>query len=304
MSRTRSRNITGYLLLAPYLILFLVFMVLPLVYGLILSFMQYEMISPLPPHFVGLSHYIAAFHDHYFWKAMSVTCIFVFISVPITIVLALALAAGIERTGPRRQNLYRLALFIPMMITISVAGILWRWFFNSEFGVFNGYLTPMLQWFIHCFPFLAKVINPKIPWLLTPNWAMASIILMTIWWTIGAPVVILEAGLKQIPAAYYEAASLDGAVGYRRFFYITLPLLRPVLLFVTVMSAVGAFQIFGQPFIITKGGPELSTRVMMQYIYETSFNNYRLGYGAAMSWLLFIVIAIFSIIQFRVLREK
>jgi ABC-type sugar transport system permease subunit len=127
---------------------------------------------------------------------------------------------------------------------------------------------------------------------------------MTVWWTVGGPMVILQAGLKQIPQAYYEAAAIDGAVGLRRFFSITLPLLRPVLLFVTVLNVIGAFQIFGQPFIMTRGGPEQSTRVLVMYIYETSFNFYRMGYGSAMSWLLFMIIVVFSVIQFRLLREK
>jgi len=116
--------------------------------------------------------------------------------------------------------------------------------------------------------------------------------------------VVLLAGLKQIPEQYYEAASIDGAGAIRRFFHITLPLLKPVLLFVIVMNIIGSFQVFGQTFMITRGGPELSTRVLVQYIYETAFASYRLGYGSAMSWLLFIVIAVFSILQFRLVRER
>ena len=116
--------------------------------------------------------------------------------------------------------------------------------------------------------------------------------------------IILLAGLQNIPEHYYEAASIDGASGWHKFHYITLPLLRPVLLFVIVMSTIGAFQVFGQTFMVTRGGPENSTRVIVQYIYETAFTKYRMGYGSAMSWLLFFVIAVFSIIQFRVLKEK
>ncbi|HWB55146.1 MAG TPA: sugar ABC transporter permease [Tepidisphaeraceae bacterium] len=289
MSRRSSRAIYGYLFLSPYLILFTSFLIIPLIYGLGLSFVKYEMISPEPPRFVGFANYSEVFHDAYFWKALMVTTTFVVISVPITIVLALGIAAALEQIKSWRQNLYRLAIFLPMMITITVVAILWRWFFESEFGLFNSLLSH---------------IHVKIPWLLTPHWAMSSIILMTLWWTIGGPVVILQAGLKQIPTAFYEAASLDGATGLRRFFYITLPLLRPVLLFVSVTGVIGAFQIFGQTFLVTAGGPELSTRVLMQYIYETAFNNYRLGYGSAMSWLLFVVIVICSAILFRFFREK
>jgi multiple sugar transport system permease protein len=143
-----------------------------------------------------------------------------------------------------------------------------------------------------------------VPWLSDPAWAMPSIVLMTLWWTVGGPMVILLAGLKQIPQTYYEAAAIDGATGWRKLIYITLPLLRPVLLFVMVINVIGAFQVFGQTFIITGGGPENATRVLVQYIYETAFNHYRLGYGAAMSWLLFLVIAAFSILQFKVMRDR
>ena len=175
------------------------------------------------------------------------------------------------------------------MITISVAGLVWRWFYNGEFGLFNAILAPL---------------GLKVPWITDPDFAMPSVVLMTLWWTVGAPTVILAAGLKQIPRTYLEAAAIDGATGLRRFWSITLPLLRPVLLFVAVVQLIGAFQVFGQTFIITRGGPEQSTRVLVQYIYETAFQTYRLGYGAAMSWLLFAVIAVVSFAQFRLLRER
>jgi multiple sugar transport system permease protein len=184
---------------------------------------------------------------------------------------------------------YRLMIFLPTMITISVAGLVWRWLYASEFGLFNVALGHF---------------GIKVPWITDTTWAMRSIVLMTLWWTVGGPLIILLAGLRQIPDVYYEAAALDGATGWRRTLYITLPILRPVLLFVVVLNVIGAFQIFGQPFVITSGGPERSTLVLLMYIYEMSFLNYRLGYGAAMSWLLFVLIAVFSIVQFRLMREK
>lgn len=295
MSAKAMNRAAGYLFLLPYLAIFSVFLLFPLAYGLQLSFTKYELASPetvshRSPEFIGAGNYVEALNDQYFWKALWATSKFVLFSVPIVVTCALAFAVGVEAIPGKRQEVYRLAVFLPTMITISVAGILWRWFYNSEFGLFNA--------------MLAKIGIDKAPWIMTPNWAMASIILMTLWWTVGGPTVILIAGLKQIPNSYYEAAAIDGAVGWKRFWLITLPLLRPVLLFVTVINVIGAFQIFGQPFIVTRGGPELSTRVVVQYIYETAFNFYRLGYGAAMSWLLFLVIAVFSIIQFKVMKER
>jgi multiple sugar transport system permease protein len=287
-ARTQGR-LSGYLFVLPYLILFFTFLLLPLFYGLGLSFTKYEMASTAPATFVGLANYREAFDDPAFKRALGVTVLFVVLVVPLTVGLALLLASGLEHVGERPEKYFRLGLFAPTMITISVAGILWRWFYEADFGIFNAYLAPL---------------GLKIPWLTSTGWALPSIVIMTVWWTVGAPMVILQAGLKQIPQAYYEAGAIDGATGWRRFAYITLPLLRPVLLFVIVINVIGAFQIFGQPFIMTRGGPEQSTRVLVMYIYETAFNFYRMGYGSAMSWLLFLIIVAFSLIQFRVLRER
>jgi multiple sugar transport system permease protein len=289
--RGRLGDLAGYGFLLPYLVLFGVFLLLPLAYGLWLSFMRYELISPEPPQFAGLANYREALHDPHFWQALIATAKFVLMACPLTVLLALVLALALNTIPDRRQNVYRLLIFLPTMITISVAGLVWRWLYNSEFGLFNVILSHF---------------GRKVDWLGDTHMAMRSIVLMTLWWTVGGPLIILLAGLRQIPDVYYEAAALDGAVGWRRTVHITLPMLRPVLLFVIVLNVIGAFQVFGQPFIITNGtgGPERSTMVMMMYIYETAFMNYRLGYGAAMSWLLFILIAVFSILQFRLMREK
>ena len=283
-----KRRWSGYLFLVPYLLFFTMFLLLPLGYGFVLSFMRWEMLSPAPPKFVGLANYAEAIHDPYFWKALKATFLFVVMAVPLTVTLALLTALGINAL-PRRQGVYRAIYFLPTLISISVAGILWRWFFNGEFGLFNALLAPL---------------GMKISWLGDVHWAMRSVVFMTLWWTLGGPMIILLAGLQHIPRQYYEAAAIDGASRLQRVWYITLPQLRPVLLFVSVMNIIGGFQVFGQTFMITRGGPEFATRVLVQYIYETAFTNYRMGYGAAMSWLLFAIIAVFSIIQFRIMRER
>jgi multiple sugar transport system permease protein len=286
--RSRARTLSAYLFLLPYLLLFAAFLLLPLIYGLGLSFMQYEMVSPLPLKFIGFANYAEAFHDSRFWHALWATLRFVLMCVPATLVIAMLLALALDAVSPKRMGIYRLAIFLPTMVTISVAALVWRWFFNSEFGVFNSLLSH---------------VGLRFPWIIDTRWAMPSLVLMTVWWTVGAPTLILLAGLRQIPPAYHEAAALDGATGVKRFFLVTLPLLRPVLLFVLVTYTIGAFQVFGQPFLITSGGPEMSTRVLVQYIYETAFNSYRMGYGAAMSWLLFLVIAATSVLVFRTMKE-
>jgi len=290
MKQNTINKLTGYGFMTPYLTLFIIFLIGPLIFGLGLSFYRWEMLSPAPPKFIGLENYHEALGHPYFRKALWATTRYVTMAVPIKILLALLIAALINTLNTSRQSLYRAAIFLPGMITISVAGILWRWFYNNEFGLFNTYLM--------------RYFDFRIPWISDPNWAMKSIVLMTMWWSVGGTVLILSAGLKQIPRRYYEAASIDGASGIRQFFYITLPLLKPILLLVTVLNVIGAFQVFGQTFMITRGGPELSTRVLVQYIYDTAFHYYRMGYGSAMSWLLFLIIAIFSIIQFRLYRGK
>jgi multiple sugar transport system permease protein len=286
--RRMLARITGYGFVLPYLVLFLGFVIAPLVFGLTLSLMQWEMLSPLPPAFVGLGNFGEALGDEYFWRALRATFLFVIMAVPLTVALAMLISLALAGLR-RRQGLYRAAFILPLMINISVAGILWRWFFHNDFGVFNAYLGR---------------IGIRIPWIIDAAWAMPSVVLMTLWWTVGGPAIILLAGLQQIPRHYYEAAEIDGAGAWHRFWHITLPLLRPVLLFVVVMNIIGSFQVFGQTFMITRGGPEASTRVLVQYVYETAFNHYRMGYGAAMSWLLFVIIAVFAIAQFRTMRER
>lgn len=280
---------SGYFFLLPYLILFLSFLLFPIVYGFILSFFKWEMLTNTTPAFIGLANYKEALTTPYFWKALYATFRFVVMIVPVIVAAALLVAYGISIVPEKYQSIFKSTYFFPTIISISVTGILWRWFFNTEFGLFNSYLSHL---------------GIRIPWLTDNSWAMKSIVFMTFWWTLGGPMIILLAGLKQIPEQYYEAADIDGANKIQRFFFITIPLLRPVLLFVIVMQVIGSFQVFGQTFLITRGGPENSTRVLMQYIYETAFTYYRLGFGAAMSWLLFFIIAIFSFLQFSFLKEK
>jgi multiple sugar transport system permease protein len=272
----------GLLFLSPYAVLCGMFLLAPLCYGLLISGTRWEMLTAAPPAFVGLANYREALHDEYFWKALWATTRFVVLAVPLTVGLAVGLAAGLLALPGRAQMGARAAVFIPTLISISVVGILWRWFFNTEFGLFNAYLAP---------------VGLAVPWLTEPRWAMKAIVLMTLWWTLGGPTLLLLAAMQQIPLHYYEAAALDGAGRLRQFWHITLPLVRPVLLFVVVMTTIAAFQVFGQTFLVTRGGPEHSTRVLVQYIYETAFSRYRMGYAAAMSWLLFGVIALLSAAQ-------
>ncbi|HNT35226.1 MAG TPA: sugar ABC transporter permease, partial [bacterium] len=173
---------SGYLFLLPYLVLFVSFLIVPLFYGLGLSLFQWEVLSRVPPQLVGLGNFLEALRSSYFWKAFLATFRFVIMTVPLSVGFALFVACGINAIPFKRQSFYRASIFLPTIISISVAGILWRWFFNGEFGLFNALLGHF---------------GYKVPWLSDVNWAMKSIVFMTLWWTVGGPMVVLLAGLQQ-----------------------------------------------------------------------------------------------------------
>lgn len=289
MNGALRSGMSGYLFALPYLVLFGGFVALPLVFGLGLSFFDWELISAVPPRFAGLANYGEALRSSHFWNSMGATLRFVVMTVPLVTGAALALALLLDALPARMQSFCRASLFMPSIISVSVAGLLWRWMYNNDFGVLNALLA---RWDVH------------VPWITDARWAMKSLVLMTVWWTVGGPMVILLAGLKQIPPQLKEAASVDGATAWQTFVHVTIPQLRPVLLLVVVINTIASFQVFGQPFLVTAGGPELSTRVLVQYVYDMAFGAYRMGFAAAMSWLLFIAIAAISYVQTRLMKES
>lgn len=289
MSRRLGHRAAGYLFLVPYGASFLTFIVLPFVVSLALAFCQYDLTSQQSLRFVGLENFKEAlFKDPFFWRSVGVTFRYVVLIIPAQLVGSMLLALGLNAMT-RGRNSVRALLFLPGMFSVAVAGILWQWFYNMEFGLFT-YL-------------LRKVGLDPIPWLSNRDLAMPSIVLMSLWWTIGGSAVVVLTGLQQIPRQIFEAASIDGATRWQTFWQVTLPMLKPVLLFMVVMNTIGAFQMFAQAMILTGGGPEMATRGVVQLIYDTAFANYRLGYGAAISWLLFLFIAGFSLAQFRLIRR-
>lgn len=290
MTNAKLRNIAGdYLFVVPYLLLFGGFVLLPLLFGLILSFTDWELTSTGTTAFVGTANYREALTHEQFWMATSATFRFVAMTVPLVTLGALLLALLLNALPARMQSLFRAAYFLPTLVSITVAAILWRYFYNNDYGLFNSILA---RW------------DARLPWIVDTKWAMKSLVLMTLWWTVGGPMVILLAGLKQIPPQLYEAAAIDGASRWKSFLHVTLPQLRPILLLVIMLNTIGSFQVFGQPFLITGGGPVLSTRPLVQVIYDSAFGAYRMGYSAAISWLLFLFIAPVSYIQYRAMKER
>jgi ABC-type sugar transport system permease subunit len=285
--RRRGRQTaTAYLFLTPGLLLFAAFRVYPLLEGLRLSFTNARL-GRATYQFIGLDNYARLAEDTRFHVSLANTAFYTLAStlpiLAIPLVLALALNRG------RLRNVLRSLFFFPFTLSVVTVGLAWLWLLDPVVGPFNYYLRALGV--------------PARSWLADPQTAMWAIIATTVWWVTGYYLVIYLAGLQDIPRDLYEAAALDGAGGWRAFWSITLPLLRPVLLFVVVTHVIGSFQIFGQVFVLTGGGPGDATRTVVQHLFETAFQNFfQFGAASAMAWVLFAVILVFSVLQFRLLR--
>ena len=283
----RQGALTPYLFLAPGLLLFAVFRLYPLLDGLRLSFTNARL-GRAQYAWVGLANYTRLLDDTRFHTSLWNTALYSLASTLPILAIPLALAVALHR-GVRLTTLLRSAFFFPFTLSVVTVGLTWLWLLDPVVGPFNYYLRALGV--------------PVRSWLADPATAMAAIIATTVWWVAGYYLVIYLAGLQDIPRELYEAAALDGAGGWTAFRTITLPLLRPVLLFVFVTHVIGSFQIFGQVFVLTQGGPGDATRTAVQHLYETAFQNFfAFGSASAMAWVLFAFIVGFSLLQFRLLR--
>jgi ABC-type sugar transport system permease subunit len=282
----RRQTRAAYLLLAPGLTLFVVFRVYPLLEGLRLSFTNARL-GRATAAFVGLDNYARLLADTRFHVSLVNTAFYAVASTVPILLLPLLLALALNRGALR--TLLRSVFFFPFTLSVVTVGLAWLWLLDPVVGPFNYYLRALGV--------------PTRSWLADPQTAMWAIIGTTVWWVTGYYLVVYLAGLQDIPRELYEAAALDGAGGARSFVAITLPLLRPVLLFVVVTHVIGSFQLFGQVFVLTGGGPGDATRTVVQHLFETAFQNFfQFGLASAMAWVLFAVILVFSLVQFRLLR--
>ena len=285
--RPRRGALTPYLFLAPGLLLFSVFRLYPLLDGLRLSFTNARL-GRAEYGWVGLANYERLLEDTRFHTSLWNTAFYTAASTLPILAIPLVLAVALNR-GVVLRTFLRSAFFFPFTLSVVTVGLTWLWLLDPIVGPFNYYLRGLGL--------------PVRSWLADPYTAMWAIILTTVWWVAGYYLVIYLAGLQDIPPELYEAAALGGAIGWRSFWSITLPLLRPVLLFVFVTHIIGSFQIFGQVFVLTQGGPGDATRTVVQHLYETAFQNFfHFGSASAMAWVLFGLIVMFSLIQFRLLR--
>lgn len=275
-------NLTGYLFIAPWLIGFLLFTLAPMAASLYFSFTNYDVLTP--PEWAGLANFERMFTgDSRYWKAVQATLTYVFTAIPLRLAVALGLAM-LLKAGRRGDGVYRAAYYAPSIVGGSVAvAVMWRQVFGTQ-GVINA--------------ISALFGLPAVTFLGDPNWAIWTLVALAVW-QFGSPMLIFLAGLKQIPAEFYEAASIDGANPVRKFFSITLPLLSPVILFNLIMQIISGFMVFTQAFIVTGGAPLDTTLFYALYIYRRAFENFQMGFASAMAWVLLLVIAVFAAIVFK-----
>jgi multiple sugar transport system permease protein len=282
----------AWILATPFCLLFAAFTLWPVIQSLYMSFTdtrQRDLKTPFAVDFVGLHNYTRALSDATFVKAARNTAYFVLVGVPLTLLVALAAAVALDRGISRFRAAFRLGFYTPVITSIVAVAVVWRFILQPDSGLLN----TVLGW--------VGISGPN--WLGSTTWSMPALIMMATWRNFGTAMIILLAGLQGVPVSLHEAAAVDGANAWRRFRHITLPLLRPTLLFVSVTTAIGYLQFFEEPFVMTKGGPLDSTISLSMYTFKQfSFGNY--GLAAAMSYLIFVVIAIVTAIQFRLLREN
>jgi len=286
-------NTAAWFFLAPALLLITVFFFVPVVASLILSvtdFDIYGIANPSNTRFVGLRNYQKLLSTPDFWNALKNTFYFAFVGGPLTIAVSLGAALLLNSKLVRFKGFFRTIYFTPFVTTLVAVAIVWRYLYHTRYGLFNYGL--------------GKLGIAPIDWLGDPHWAMPAIILMAVWKSFGYNMLIFIAGLQAIPEELYDAAEIDGAGPFRRFFSITLPMLTPTLVFISVITMIGYFQLFAEPYVMTQGGPLRSTTSVVLLMYEEGFRWWRMGYAAAVAFVLFIVILIATLLQFRLQKER
>lgn len=288
--RCRAReSAAGYLFLAPFLLIYAIFNLYPMLQGFVISFFKWNITGKKV--FVGLANYQALFKDEVFWKALTNTLLYVLISTPIFMAGALVLALIVDHRALKGRTLVRSAYFLPNILAVSITAMIWLNMLKPYTGLVNAAAH-------------ALGIEKEIFWLSDPALVWPSIILVTFWWNTGYYMLIYMAGLQEIPAEQYEAAAIDGATGWQRLWRITIPCLRRTHLLVLFLQAIASFKIFGQVFLITEGGPGGASRTLLQYVYETGFTTFQMGRASAASFVLLAIILVVSAAQLRLMNRQ
>jgi len=289
----KTNQSAAYFFLAPAISAILLFFFVPVIAALLMSFTDFDIYS-LGDYsflkFVGFKNYISLFHDPLFWTALKNTFYFVSVAGPLSILVSLVSAMLLNSKLVKFRGIFRLSYFIPVVTTLVAVAVVWRFVYHPRFGILNYFLS-----------FFS--IDP-IDWLGDPIWAMPSIILMSVWKNFGYNMIIFIAGLQNIPEYLYEAAEIEGANRWQQFKSITLPMLAPTTLFVSIITMIGFFQIFAEPYIMTQGGPLNSTLSIVQYMYQEGFRWWNMGYSAAIAFTLFFIIFVGTTIQFKIQKSS
>ncbi|MBP8291590.1 MAG: sugar ABC transporter permease [Caldilineaceae bacterium] len=280
-----QESVTALLFVLPSLIGFTLFYAVPAVRGVWISFTNWDMLRD--PTFIGLENYIKLFNDPEFWNALKVTLYYVLLNIPLQTVLAMIIAVMMSRLT--KSMVIRALIILPWLMPPVVVGLIWLWLLDPNLGIVNVGLKALGL--------------PVIAFFGLPQWAMPTIAMINIWEYVGYTALLIFAGLQSIPGSVYEAASIDGASENQMFWRVTVPLLRPVLVFVVVTSVIGSFQIFDTIAITTKGGPVNATKVINWYIFEQAFNRFNMGYATALSMVLFLILIFVSLMQMRLMRS-
>ena len=281
MARREER--AAWLFLIPSLVLFTVFTALPVIAAFLISFAHWDLFNA--PRLAFFDNYIALWNDPIFRQVLGNTGYYVVLAVPLQMLLGLLCALGLNRGVPG-QAFFRVIYFLPVVTSTVAAGLVWAWLFNSNFGLINMGLSLL-------------GVNDLPKWLISSKWAMPAVIAVSVWQGLGYSMVLFLAGLQNIRRDLYEAAALDGATGWSRFWHITLPLLSPMTFFVLIISIIGSFQVFELVYVMTKAGPSNATNTLVFFIYQNGFMFYQMGIASAGAMVLFLIVLVLTLVQYR-----
>ena len=287
------QNRAGWAFVAPALVLIGVFFFVPVLAGLFLSFTDFDIYAigrPDTARFMGVENYRQVLSNPLFWQALGNTLLFVVLGGPLSVLTSLVAALLVSAKRVRYPGLFRSIFFMPVVTTLVAVAIVWRYLYHPQYGLLNWALG-------------AVGIHP-VDWLGDPHWAMFAIILLAVWKNFGYNMLIFIAGLQSIPEDLYEAAHLDGAGGWAQFRHVTLPSLAPTFLFVGVMTMLGNFQLFAEPYVMTQGGPLKATTTVVLLMYEEGFRWWRMGLASSLAFVLFVIMLLGTLVQMRLQRER
>ncbi|NEE01550.1 carbohydrate ABC transporter permease [Phytoactinopolyspora halotolerans] len=291
--RLGTQHLAGWLFSTPFLLLFGTFMAFPIVASLLMSFTDFglrNVTDPLAADFVGLDNYIELFGDETFRRALFNTTYFVVVGVPLTIGLGLVAAVLLNSGIDRFRTFFRVGFYTPVVTSIVAVAVVWRFVLEPRDGLIAG-VAAEFGW-----------TSPD--FLSSPTLAMPSLIAMAVWRNLGFPMVLFLAGLQSIPTEVREASRIDGAGAVQEFRKVTVPLLRPTMLYVAVITTIGYLNVFEEPFVMTGGGPADSTLTTSLYMYREGFDFFHMGYASAMAYTLFVIVLAITLLQLRFLRDK